>query len=95
MLHDGPVFEVTQVQIGLLGRSVELTALEDMSGIETLVSYGHEMSAYKVSYSFPKGTALTLRFPPWKKFARGARVPLATVLKHPSMQRQLFRSGRS
>ena len=89
------MFEVRDVQSGLLGNRVELTALDDMKGTVKLVSFApHGMTAYEVPYCYLRGTSLTLRFAPWKRFGRGTRVDLATVLKHPSMQRQLLREGR-
>ena len=90
------MFEVTDVRRGLLAKRVELTALDDMSGTETLVSpslYG--FPALKCPYHFLPGSKLTLGFAPWNALSIGNRVDLSTVLKHPSMQRQLFRNARS
>lgn len=90
------MFEVTNVRRGLLAKRVELTALDDMSGTETLVNPAlHGTAAYKCPYHFPQGSNLTLRFAPWNALSIGNRVDLSTVLKHPSVQRQLFRNARS
>jgi hypothetical protein len=90
------MFEVTNVQRGLLAKRVELTALDDMSGTDTLVNPApHGIAAHKCPYHFPRGSNLTLAFVPWKALSIGNRVDLSTVLKHPSVQRQLFRDARS
>jgi hypothetical protein len=89
------MFEVSNVQLGLLAKRVTLTALDDMSGTETLVNPApHGIAAHQCPYDFARGSILTLRFAPWKAFAEGDRVELATVLKHPSVQRQMFREAR-
>jgi hypothetical protein len=90
------MFQVTDVRRALLARRVTLMAIDDMIGTETLISPGrHDLSAGSYAYHFPRGSTLTLRFAPWKTFSRGDRVKLATVLKHPSVQRQLFRAAGS
>jgi len=90
------MFEVTDIAAGLLWKRVRMVALDDMNGTQTLLSpVPHAINAYNCPYRFPKGSTLTLKFTPWKRLAPGDRVDLATVLKHPSVQRQLFRAARS
>ena len=95
MVHHAGIFEVTGVRRSLLAKRVELTALDDMIGTETVVNYApHGMAAHHCPYHFSRGSNLTLRFAPWNALSIGNRVDLPTVLKHPSMQRQLFRIAR-
>jgi hypothetical protein len=91
----GSMFQVTNVRLRLLWKAVTLIAENDMRGTETLVNAApHGMTAYECPYYFRVGSSLTLRFAPWKSLAKGDRVELATVLKHPSVQRQMFREAR-
>jgi len=89
------MFQVTNIERGLINKTVELTALENMGGIETLVNPAiHGMAAYECPYSFPRGSTISLRFAPWNRLSIGDRLELSTVLKQPSIQRQLFRGAR-
>src|SRR5438552_15326935 len=89
------MFQVTKVRRRFLTQRVQLDALEEMNGVETIVNPApHGLMAYKVPYGFAPGTTIELGYPFWRRVQIGALVSAETVLKHPHVQRLLFRIAR-
>ena len=91
------MFGVTGVKRRLWSKEVELTALDEMSGMEVLVFPGGRLgpNAFQCPYRFPKGSKVIASFAPWRALEIGARVDLSEVLKRPSIQRWLLREYRA
>jgi hypothetical protein len=88
------VFEVTAVRGWLPSKLVELTAIDNIRGIK-LLGNGIRGGVFRCPYHFPKGAQLILTYPPWRHFNVGEHIDTATVLKHPSVQRELSRNWES
>jgi hypothetical protein len=86
------MFLVTKVLRRLPLRKVELTALNDVSGVhKKLLMWRHSSEIRDYPYRFASGSAYAISFAPWRRLMPGDQISDTEVLQNPSMQRLIER----